>query len=51
VAPDQPQPVKYWLASLPEDTPLQELVQLAKLRWRVEMVFPQLTKRWVWAVG
>src|SRR5829696_7069483 len=48
---DQPQPVKYWLASLPEDTPLQELVRLAKLRWRVEMVFPQLTKGWMGAVG
>jgi SRSO17 transposase len=33
---DQPEPVKYWLASLPDDTPLQELVRLAKLRWRIE---------------
>jgi SRSO17 transposase len=39
---DQPEPVKYWLASLPDDTALGELVRLAKLRWRVEMVFPQL---------
>jgi hypothetical protein len=42
VAPDQPQPVKYWLASLPEDTPLQELVRLAKLRWRVEHDYREL---------
>jgi SRSO17 transposase len=33
---DQPEPVKYWLASLPQDTPLVELVRLAKLRWRIE---------------
>jgi hypothetical protein len=42
VAPDQPQPVKYWLASLPEDTPLQELVRLAKLRWRIEHDYREL---------
>jgi len=39
-ASDQPEPVKYWLASLPDEVPLQELVRLAKLRWRIEMVFP-----------
>jgi len=40
--PGQPEPVKYWLASLPEDTPLQELVRLAKLRWRVEHDYREL---------
>jgi SRSO17 transposase len=30
------EPVKYWLANLPETTPLERLVGLAKLRWRVE---------------
>jgi SRSO17 transposase len=30
------EPVKYWLANLPETTPLARLVGLAKLRWRVE---------------
>ena len=30
------EPVTYWLASLPADTPLERLVGLAKLRWRVE---------------
>jgi SRSO17 transposase len=34
--PGEPEPVKYWLANLPADTPLQQLVHLAKLRWRVE---------------
>ena len=32
----QPEPVTYWLAALPETTPLEQLVGLAKLRWRVE---------------
>lgn len=39
---DQPEPVKYWLASLPDDTPLQELVRLAKLRWRIEHDYREL---------
>jgi SRSO17 transposase len=38
----QPEPVKYWLASLPETTSLQELVGLAKLRWRVEHDYREL---------
>jgi hypothetical protein len=33
---DQATPVKYWLASLPGEVPLVELVRLAKLRWRIE---------------
>jgi SRSO17 transposase len=36
------EPVKYWLASLPADTPLQRLVGLAKLRWRVEHDYREL---------
>ena len=39
---DRPEPIKYWLASLPEDTPLVELVRLAKLRWRVEHDYREL---------
>jgi SRSO17 transposase len=39
---DQPEPVKYWLASLPDATPLVELVRLAKLRWRVEHDYREL---------
>ena len=31
----EPEPVKYWLASLPAETPPQQLVHLAKLRWPV----------------
>jgi SRSO17 transposase len=38
----EPEPVKYWLANLPETTPLQQLVGLAKLRWRVEHDYREL---------
>jgi SRSO17 transposase len=47
----KPEPTKYWLANLPEATPLVELVRLARLRWRVEMVFPQLVIGRMRAVG
>jgi SRSO17 transposase len=30
------EPTDYWLSSVPEDTPLAELVRLAKIRWRIE---------------
>ena len=36
------EPVKYWLSNLPEDTPLARLVQLAKLRWRIEYDYREL---------
>jgi SRSO17 transposase len=36
------EPVKYWLANLPGDTPLVELVRLARLRWRVEQDYREL---------
>ena len=51
VAGRQARADQVWLSNLPDDTPLVELVRLARLRWRVEMVFPQLTKGWVRAVG
>jgi len=38
----EPEPVKYWLATLPDDTPLARLVGLAKLRWRVEHDYREL---------
>jgi SRSO17 transposase len=38
----EPEPVKYWLATLPETTPLRQLVGLAKLRWRVEHDYREL---------
>jgi len=36
------EPVGYWLSTLPEDTPLEELVRLAKIRWRVEHDYREL---------
>jgi SRSO17 transposase len=36
------EPVKYWLADLPDDTPLQHLVLLAKVRWRIEHDYREL---------
>ena len=40
--PGEPEPVTYWLATLPETTALQQLVHLAKLRWRVEHDYREL---------
>jgi SRSO17 transposase len=39
---DAPEPVKYWLSDLPADTPLERLVLLAKLRWRIEHDYREL---------
>ncbi|MEX5235868.1 IS701 family transposase [Kocuria arenosa] len=40
--PGAPEPTDYWLATLGEDTPLAELVRLAKIRWRVEHDYREL---------
>src|SRR3954452_5801505 len=40
--PQAAEPTDYWLASLPEDTPLAELVRLAKIRWRIEHDYREL---------
>ena len=39
------EPTKYWLSTLPEDTPLDVLVDTAKLRWRIERDYEELEKR------
>jgi SRSO17 transposase len=36
------EPTKYWLANLPAETTLFELVRLAKLRWRIELDYREL---------
>jgi SRSO17 transposase len=36
------EPTKYWLATLPADTPLVEWVQVAKMRWRIERDYQEL---------
>ncbi|MEU4782171.1 transposase, partial [Micromonospora sp. NPDC023633] len=40
--PGQDEPSDYWLSDLPADTPLTELVRLAKSRWRVEHDYREL---------
>ena len=36
------EPTKYWLSTLPPDTPLEELVATAKGRWRIERDYQEL---------
>lgn len=36
------EPTKYWLSTLPEDAPLEALVDMAKLRWRIERDYEEL---------
>ena len=38
----EPEPSKYWLSTLPAATRLRELVDLAKLRWRIERDYQEL---------
>jgi SRSO17 transposase len=39
---DEAEPTKYWLATLPEDIAFDRLVDLAKLRWRIERDYQEL---------
>jgi SRSO17 transposase len=36
------EPTKYWLSTLPEDISFEKLVDLAKLRWRIERDYQEL---------
>jgi SRSO17 transposase len=36
------EPTKFWLSTMPGDTPLDQLVRLAKLRWRIERDYQEL---------
>ena len=36
------EPTKYWLSTLSEDTPIDILVDMAKLRWRIERDYEEL---------
>jgi SRSO17 transposase len=38
----EPEPTKYWLSTLSADTPLKELVHLAKHRWIIERDYQEL---------
>ncbi len=35
-------PTKFWLSTMPEDTPRGQLVRLGKLRWRIERDYEEL---------
>jgi SRSO17 transposase len=39
---DKREPTDFWLSNLPADTPLERLVALAKLRWRIEQDYREL---------
>ena len=36
------EPTKYWLSTLPKNIPLRDLVDAAKLRWRIERDYQEL---------
>ncbi|WP_226599124.1 IS701 family transposase [Streptomyces violascens] len=40
--PDAKEPTNFWLSTLPTDTPITELVRLAKIRWRIEHDYREL---------
>lgn len=39
---DETEPTKYWLSTLPEDSAFDRLVDLTKLRWRIERDYQEL---------
>lgn len=39
---EEKQPIKFWLATVPEDVAFERLVELAKLRWRIERDYQEL---------
>jgi SRSO17 transposase len=39
---DADEPTDYWLSNMDDDTPLTELVRLAKIRWRIEHDYREL---------
>jgi SRSO17 transposase len=38
----EPEPTKYWLSTLPDNTSFQQLVDFTKLRWRIERDYQEL---------
>lgn len=39
---DAAEPTDYWLSTLPDATPITELVRLGKIRWRIEHDYREL---------
>jgi SRSO17 transposase len=42
MAANQTTPTGYWISDLPADTPTEDLVRLAKIRWRIEHDYREL---------
>jgi SRSO17 transposase len=42
LADGETQPIKYWLSTLPENIAFPRLVDIAKLRWRIERDYQEL---------
>jgi SRSO17 transposase len=40
--PSEAEPAKYWISTLPQDTPLKALVKMAKHRWIIERDYQEL---------
>lgn len=38
------EPTKFWLSTMPADTPASQLVRLAKIRWRIERDYEELKR-------
>jgi SRSO17 transposase len=36
------EPTRFWLSTVPEEVPIEDLVRLAKIRWRIERDFQEL---------
>src|SRR6266545_1348457 len=45
MAPQADEPAGYWLSTLAEDTPMEELARLAKIRWRGRARLPRAENR------
>jgi SRSO17 transposase len=39
---DESEPTKFWLSTMPPETPPEQLIRLAKLRWRIERDYQEL---------
>ena len=39
---EEKEPTKLWLSTMPSDTPLDQLVRIAKIRWRIERDYQEL---------
>jgi SRSO17 transposase len=45
------EPTDYWISTLSPDTPLKELVHLAKIRWRSEHDYRERKPAWAWTTS